>query len=181
MPSSDSDPTDGFWIPGWVSDLRPLRNNVEFLTNLASDPVSTLRGTVKAIISVVVVGGLLDMARELIDALLALVDSVVSLPVLAASLIGDAGGAIGSSILAVGDWYVAVVADLAAAMGPFGIFVQVAAYVGTAVVLIQLLPPALNALSDLLGAIPVVGSILDSVLTFAIGAGQSLSGVVRGD
>lgn len=181
MSSSGSGPSDSFWLPNWVRKLRPLADSVGYLSGLASDPVGTLRGTVRTIISVIIVGGLLDMSRELINAILAVVDSVLSIPVLAASLLGDAGGAVGSSVIGVGEWYVGLVAELAASMGPFGIFVQVLAYVATVVVLIRLLPPALNALSDLLGAVPVVGSIIDSVLTFAVGATQSLSGLVRGD
>jgi len=179
--SSSDAGSDGPSLPGWIFDLRPLTGSVNYLTRLASSPVSTLRGTVKTIISVIIVGGLLDMSRELINAVLTVVDAVLQIPVLATSLVGDAGGAIGSSVINVGNWYVGLVGDLAASMGPFGIFLQVAVYIGTVVVIIRLLPPALNALSDLLGAIPVIGSILDSVLTFAVGAGQSLSGLLGGD
>ncbi len=179
--SSSGSGSDRFWLPNWIYDLKPLADSAGYLARLAASPVSTLRGTVRTIISVIIVGGLLDMSRELINAVLAVVDAVLQIPVLATSLVGDAGGAIGSSVIGVGNWYVALVGDLAASMGPFGIFLQVAVYIGTVVVIIRLLPPALNALSDLLGAIPVIGSILDSVLTFAVGAGQSLSGLLGGD
>ncbi len=174
-------PSDRFYLPDWVSDLRPLKDNASWLANLASDPVSTLRTTVRTILSVIVVGGVLDMARELVTALLAVLEAIVSIPASMASLLGSAGSAISSELLGVGYWYVGWIEGIAASMGPFGIFVQVAAYVGTAVLVVRAIPPLLNATSDLLGAIPVVGSVADAVLTFAVGFGGRLSALLRGD
>jgi len=178
MPNSGSGSP---WVPDWVYDLRGLTDYVGYLTDLASDPVGTLRGTVRTILSVVVVGGILDMGREIVDALLAVGEAFLLIPSAAVSLLSGAGGAISSTVLSAGTWYIDSVGAVAASMGPFGIFVQVGVYVLTAVLLIQAIPPLLNALSDLLGAVPVIGSVLDAILTFAIGFGSALSGLVGGD
>ena len=178
MPNSGSGSP---FIPDWVYDLRGLTDYVGFLTDLASDPVGTLRNTVRTILSVILVGGILDMGREIVDALLALGEAFLVIPTTIGSVLGGAGGVLSSAFLSVGTWYIDSVGSIAASMVPFGIFVQIGAYVLTAVLLIRAIPPVLNGLSDLLGAVPVIGSILDAILTFAIGFGSSLSGLVGGD
>jgi len=177
---SSKDPRNTF-LPGWVSDLRPLADSAEWLAKLASNPVGTLRGTVRTILSVIVVGGAIDMGEALIASLLAVGEAFVAIPEITYGLIGSAGGAVGNGILQAATWYVGVIEGASASLGPFGIFLQVGAYGVTAVILLQAIPPMLNALSDALGAVPVIGSLLDAVLTFAIGWAESLAGVFGGD
>lgn len=178
--SSSGDRNNPF-LPGWVYDLRGLTEYVGYLTNLASNPVGTLRNTVRTILSVIVVGGILDMGESVVSALLALGQAVIALPEAGFALVSGAGAAVGDTLLAAGAWYIDSIDAVAAGMGPFGIFLQVGAYGLTVVLVIRAIPPALNALSDALGAVPVIGSLLDAVLTFAIGFGSSLSELVGGD
>ena len=169
------------FLPDWVSKLRPLADSAAWLSRLASNPVGTLRGTVKTILSVIVVGGIIDMGEALIDSLLAVGEAVVAIPVAAYGLLGSAGTVVADGFLLAATWYVGLIESAAASLGPFGIFLQVGAYALTAVLIIRAVPPLLTALSDLLGAIPVVGSIVDALLTFAIELGGSLSGIFGGD
>lgn len=178
MPNSGSGSP---YIPDWIYELRGLTDYVGYLTSLASDPVGTLRKTVRTILSVILVGGILDMGREIVDALLALGEAFLVIPSAIVSLLGGAGGVISNAVLSTATWYIDTVEAVAASMGPFGIFLQVGVYVITAVLLIRAIPPLLNALSDLLGAVPVIGSVLDAILTFAIGFGSSLVEIVGGD
>jgi len=178
---SSSGPRRNPFLPNWVYDLRGLTDYVGYLTDLAKNPVGTLRNTVRTILSVIVVGGVLDMGRSIIDALLAVGEALLLIPQSVVNLLGGAGSAVSSTILSAGTWYIDSVGAVAASMGPFGIILQVTVYVMTAVLLIQAIPPLLNALSDLLGAVPVLGSVLDAILTFAVGLGSALSGLVGGD
>ncbi len=166
---------------GWIYDLRPLADYVGYLTGLASNPVGTLRGTVRTILSVIVVGGIIDSGQALIGSLLAVGEAFVAIPQIGFGLLGTAGTLFGNSILGVVSWYTGVVTAVTASLGPFGIYLQVPVYGVTVVLLIRALPPALDALSNALGAVPVVGSLLDAVLTFAIGWAESLAGVFGGD
>jgi len=179
MSSSPSD--EGPFLPNWVYKLRGLTDYVGFLTRLAKNPVGTLENTVRTIISVIIVGGVLETGVAIIDAVLAVGEALVAVPQAAGALLGRAGGALANSVLELGAWYVATIDATSASLGPAGIFVQVAAYGVTVVVLIQAIPPLLSALSDLLGAIPVIGSVLDAILTFAIDFAASLSEVVGGN
>lgn len=164
-------------LPTWLLELRPLADSAEWLAKLAKDPVTVIR----TVIAVIIVGGVIDIARQFIDAILAVWESLAVVPKMTASLIGDGGSAVGDAILGVVFWYAAGIETAAASLGPFGIFLQVVAYVGTAVLLVRTLPPLLTALSDLLGSVPVVGSVLDAVLTFGIELADSLGSVFRSD
>jgi len=177
--SSSQDPRDyeNPLIPSWIRDLRPLRDHVGTLADFARNPVKFVR----TIISVVIVGGLINMGEAIIDALLAVGEAFAAIPDLSFGLIGSAGGAVGDGILQAATWYVGLIEAAAASLGPFGIFLQIGAYALSIVLIIQAIPPALNALSDALGAVPVIGSLLDAVLTFAIGFAQSLATVFGGD
>lgn len=177
--SSSQDPSrwENPLLPEWVRDLKPLKSYVGTLTEFARDPVNFVR----TVISVVLVGGAIDMGQALIDALLAVGEAFVALPELSFGLLGSAGATIGNSVLLAANWYVGLIEATAASLGPFGIFLQIGAYALSIVLLIQAIPPLLNALSDLLGAIPVVGSVLDAVLTFAIGFAESLAAVFGGE
>jgi len=177
---SSDDPRNAV-LPDWVSNLRPLADSASWLARLAKNPVGTLRGVVRTIISVIIVGGVIDMGNAFIDALLAVGEALVAIPTISFGLVGDAGGAFGNSVLLAVNWYAGVIEATAVSLGPLGIFFQVGAYALSVVLLIQAIPPALNALSDALGAVPIVGSILDAVLTFVIGYAESLADVFGGN
>lgn len=175
--SSDPSEWENPLLPSWIRDLKPLRSYVGTLTDFARDPANFVR----TVISVVLVGGVIDMGESIIAAFLAVGEALVSIPEAVGNLLGAGGEEISTAILDVGRWYVSGVEGVAASMGPFGIFVQVGAYVGVSVLLIRAIPPLLNAGSDALGAVPVVGSLLDAILTFAIDFGAALTDVFGGD
>jgi len=167
----------GGYLPKWV---RNLEEHAGWLTSLAQNPVGTLRSTVRTILSVILVGGIIDMGQSIVNAILAVGEALLAIPESVLALLTGAGDGVAKTVLAAGGWYLEVIGSTAASMGPLGIFVQIGAYALTVVLLIRALPPLMTALSDLLGAVPVVGSILDAVLTFAIEFASSLSGLVGG-
>lgn len=168
MSSNDSElEPDGWRIVGlpddhWVNDLK---GHTGTLANFAKDPETFIR----RIIATGIVGGIIAMTTEVLDAILALIDAVIAIPVLIASLFLDAGDSIGAPLLALAFDVQQGIHETALAFGPAAIIVETALYVVLAVVAWRAVPPALSALSDALGAIPIVGSLIDAVLTFLIG------------
>lgn len=163
------------------SDLQVLLEHSDWLAELARNPADTLRTTVKTIIAVIIVGGTIDIAEAFVNAILAVGDAFVSIPESVAVLFGGAGAVVSEGVLGAANWYVSGIEATAASLGPFGIFIQVGAYVGSALLLVRALPPLLTAVSDLLGSVPVVGSVLDAALTFGIELADSFGSIIRSD
>lgn len=155
-------------LPGWISDLRPLADSVGFLTDLASNPVRTLRTVVLTIVSTFIVGGVLDIGRSVVDAVLAVGEAIVAIPAAAGNLLGGAGTAVAVPIFEAVGWFRAEVDAAAASLGPWGVFLQVGVYALLFAIAMRALPALLVAASDLLGAVPVVGSVLDALVTFVV-------------
>jgi hypothetical protein len=82
------------------------------------------------------------------------------------------GGAVDAIVFPIIDLWIGFnvgIADIATdVLGPAAPIPVIAAIVFQVALVLRAIPPALVAASDLLGAVPVLGSVLDALATFAI-------------
>lgn len=150
-------------LPDWVTEA-----DGQFLKNLSQDPQGTLSSIVKSIIGIWIVGGILDIWRGFLDAAIAVVDAIVLIPQTLQGLLLDAGGALGAPVLTFVGEFQTTVHAAAQSFGPAAIYVEAGFYALLMVVSLRALPAVALAASDALSAIPVVGSLLNAIVTAAV-------------
>lgn len=164
-------------IPDTLSDigagwLTGLKGNVGTLVEFAKNP----RGFIVGTLLLWLVGNVLGFTEAVVALVLQafeLAAQAVAMPFVSAS---NSGAVIGNTLLSFGG---------TVAGGLLGFFVSLGwlAPIVTALLFVLVLEvtetigwPLASATTDLLGAIPVVGSILDAVLTFIVGVVRRLTG-----
>lgn len=157
---------DNGGILSWLSEVRPT------LEEFANDPRAFIVST---------------LALWIIDQVLHFVEAVIGLVLSAWTMVAGIPGTVGDSFGSAGE----IISG--SAFGVFGTLTDIGlglieglgwtAPLVVAVLFFVLLesaeefgPPVLAAFSNLLGALPVVGSILDAVLTLLIGLAGRLGG-----
>lgn len=144
----------------------------DVLEDLGSEAKSLLKDPKTYIVAVIIewlVGGILDFVESVIALVLEAFMLVAGIPGTVGGAFGTAGAIISSTVFGVFGTVTEMGVGLVEGLGWTAPLV-------VAIVFFLLLeageefgPPAFHALSDLLGAIPVVGSILDAIVTFLIG------------
>lgn len=170
-------------IPPWISDLSPLADYVDTLVDFAEQvedaggPVPWARQRIVEYI-LGAVGALIFTAADIIDQMWGIVIDAVD----------QAGAVVPQSIQSAGAPVTALVADFhgavqnaAAVAGPASPIIVVGSYAVLLYLMVIGIRAAAPAATDALGAIPVVGSALDAVLTFGIGLSDRLAGYLGGD
>jgi|GEM_PF-2699759 len=170
-------------IPEWISDLKPLSDYVSELANFAGqveDAGGPIPWARRRIVEYILgaVGALIFTTADIIDQMWGIVIDAID----------QAGEAVPQSISSAGAPVTALVADFHGAVGDAAAVAGPASpiiVVGTYAVVLYLaylgLRAAAPAATDALGAVPVVGSALDAILSFGINASSRLSGYLGGD
>ena len=166
-----------FWSE--IANAPGIPNVPDIVQNLGDNAKKLLKDPRTYIIGVIVqwfVGGILGFIETVFGLILSAFAQVAGIPGMIASGFGAAGGVIEGGFLATFGALTEMAVGLITGFGWAGPLVA-------ALVLVALLeasetvgPPVLNAFSDLLGAVPVVGSVLDALLTFLIGVLTRLGG-----
>ena len=155
MSQSPSSGSEGPTIPSWIYNLKEIAT---------TGPLKWFRQ--RAVNFVLgAVGAVLVQALDLIDTIQSLVEGGL----VAAGeplVIGITGG--GSAVVGAITWLSIQIAGIASLFGPLAPVVVFGIWTVVLVLLARALEAALPAITDALGAIPVVGSLLDSVTTFLI-------------
>lgn len=150
-PSSGSGPS----LPSWIWNLQDLAT---------TGPVTWFRQ--RAVNFVLgAIGALLFRAVDLIQLLQSIVEDGVTAagePLVVAITAG------GSAVVGSISWFSTMVAGFASIFGPAAPLVVFGTWTAVLVLAWRIGEAALPAITDALGAVPVVGSLLDSVSTFVI-------------
>lgn len=152
-------------IPEELLDLKPLADYVGILTNFASSPYRFIRKRVATFVVSAVAAFAVNLGAVIRDAFGVLVEAFEKA---AAGFETVESSAIDP---AVGFWlglnraFAQGASDVLGPAAPLAIGLVV---VLQAALILRAIPPALVAASDLLGAVPVIGSVLDAAATFAI-------------
>lgn len=107
-------------------------------------------------------------AEAVLAQILNVFDLLITVPALLAQPFTAVGGAIGGQLLAILTLITDVALGLVSAAGPLAPLVAAVVFVLVLEAVDRFGPPLANAATDLLGAVPVVGSVLDAFLTFVI-------------
>lgn len=172
-PTPNSDPS----IPDSLSDigagwLTGLKGYVDTLVNFAKNP----KGFIISTLLLWIVGGILGFVEVVMGLILRAFDLAVqgiAMPFVSAA---TAGSGIGNSLISLGATIGGGIMGFFTSLGWLSPIVLALLFVMVLEVTETVSVPFASAISDLLGAIPVVGSILDSGLTFAIGVLENLYG-----
>lgn len=158
----DSDAGVMNWLDGQKKTLK------EFL----SDPKGFIIGT----LALWIVNQVITFVEAVLGLVLSAVTLVASIPGMVGDAFGNAGGVISGAVFGVIGTLQGMAVSLVQGLGwtapLIAALVVVAVLEGTE----EFGPPVLSAASDLLGAIPVVGSLLDALLTFGLKLAASLGG-----
>ncbi|MFB6128374.1 MAG: hypothetical protein ABEJ47_01300 [Halorhabdus sp.] len=154
---------------GWLTGLRGY---VDTLVDFAKNP----RGFIIGTLLLWLVGGVLGFFEAAISLLLSaagLAAQAVGMPFAA---MANVGAWVGGGLLS---WLAAILAGVVgffASLGWLAPIVAALLFVAVLEIIDTLSIPIANALSDLLGAIPVLGSLLDAGMTLVIGILDALGG-----
>lgn len=170
-------------IPDFVSELEPLSNYVGTLVDFAGQvedaggPIPWARQRIVEYI-LGAVGALIFTTADIVDQMWGIViDAIDQAGAVVPESIRSAGRPV---TLLVADFHGAV-RDASAVAGPASPIIVVGAYAVVLYLSYIGLRAAAPAATDALGAIPVVGSAVDALLTFAIGLSDRLAGYLGGD
>jgi hypothetical protein len=162
-----------------IVDLMPkwLRRNYENLNGFVQNPTRWARQRIVDYI-LGAIGALIFGIADIIDQMWGIVIDAID----------QAGEAVPQSISSAGAPVSALVADFhgavgdaAAVAGPASPIIVVGSYAVVLYLSFIVLRAAAPAATDALGAIPIVGSALDAILTWGIGASSRLSSYLGGD
>lgn len=154
---------------GWLTGLRGY---VDTLVDFAKNP----RGFIIGTLLLWLVGGVLGFFEAAISLLLSaagLAAQAVGMPFAA---MANVGAWVGGGLLS---WLAAILAGVVgffASLGWLAPIVAALLFVAVLEIIDTLSIPIATALSDLLGAIPVLGSLLDAGMTLVIGILDALGG-----
>ena len=150
-PSSGRGPS----IPSWIYELREIAR-LGPVTWFRQRAVNFVLGAV---------GALLFQAVDVIQLLQSIVEDGVTA---AGEPLVVAITAAGSGVVGLVTWFSTPIAGFASLFGPAAPLVVFGSWTAVLVLAWRVGEAALPAITDALGAIPVVGSLLDSVSTFVI-------------
>lgn len=157
---------DGGGILGWLKDVRPT------LSSFAKDPQNFIVG----VLIVWIINQILGFAGAALGLVLSAMTMVAGIPGMVGDAMGIAGGIIEGSVFGVFGTITEMAVGFVMGLGWTAPLVAALLFVALMEGVETFGPPLATALSDLLGAIPVVGSLLDSGLTFAIELAASFGG-----
>ncbi|WP_257627827.1 hypothetical protein [Haloplanus salinarum] len=149
-------------LPDWISDLAPYADT---LIAFGSAPALFIRKRVVSFIVGVVASLASATGAVGRDSLTSVADAIRKA---ADSFGGAIGGIVGPVVGGWVDLNLMIARASTDLLGPAAPFVIVGVIVLQVALVIRAIPPALVAASDALGAVPVIGSILDAAASFAI-------------
>ncbi|MFB6188577.1 MAG: hypothetical protein ABEI57_01720, partial [Halapricum sp.] len=116
-----------------------------------------------------VLRGVLDFVGSIVDLVLQSFRLVAGIPATVGGSFGTAGALLSGSVANLFETITGMATGLISALGWTAPLVAAVVFLAVLEAGDEFGPPILRALSDLLGAIPVVGSILDAALTLLLG------------
>lgn len=149
-------------LPDWLTDLKGVSDT---LVTFAKDP----RGFIIGIIITAFLNGLLGFVENVLAVVLQAWGLVAGIPGTILGALQGAGATVAASVFGAGGTVLGPVAGLVGALGWTAPLVFALILVALSEAADELGIPVASALSDALGAVPVVGSLLDAVLTLIIG------------
>lgn len=148
-------------LPKWAKNLR---EHSGFLVNFAQDP----KGVILGVLALWLVNSVLDFVAQVMGLVLSAWALVAGIPGTVAPSLTAAGSVAGQPVLGVIGTASNLGLGLISGMGWMAPIVLALLFVALLEVTEEVGWALLPAFSNLLGAIPVVGSLLDAVLTFII-------------